>query len=51
MNNAKKFQVEYRIASDSDLKKSVLLTQQQAVELQLYCESKGYHHVAIITKN
>jgi hypothetical protein len=51
MNNAKKFQVEYRIANDSDLKKSKFLTHQQAIELQLYCESKGYCHVAIIKNN
>lgn len=51
MNNAKKFQVEYRISNDGDIKKSTFLTHQQAIELQLYCESKGYFHVAIIKIN
>jgi hypothetical protein len=50
MSSKKTFVVEFKITSDSDVKTSALVTQQEAVVLQLYCESKNYHHVKIVKK-
>ena len=50
MSRKKTYFVEYQISQDDEIKQSALVTQQQAVELVLYCEGKGYAYVAMKNK-